>query len=133
MARADLTPSRSRTLIAATRLLLAMATSLTPRLSGRLFGIDPAQNPASPYLARLYGARAALMAIDLLEAERHGAGANVARRHLAVDAVDVAASMAGARGGYLSRRAAWLTGATAMSLLVLGLRGSVSPPDRPKR
>lgn len=30
---------------------------LAPRLTGRLFGLDPDANPQAPYLARLFGAR----------------------------------------------------------------------------
>jgi len=38
---------------------------LAPKLSGRLFGLDPAANPQAPYLGRLFAVRDAALAFGL--------------------------------------------------------------------
>ena len=51
---------------------------LAPKLSGRLFGLDPAANPQAPYLGRLFAVRDAALAFGLRRAavasERSGCG-----------------------------------------------------------
>ena len=39
------------------RIAIGTASWLTPRVAGKLFGLDAKANPQSPYLARLFGAR----------------------------------------------------------------------------
>src|SRR2546423_13769312 len=67
----------------------------TPRLAGRLFGLDVAGNPQAPYLARLFGARDLALAWGALGAE------GSARRQwlLAGPARDGADPPAGGGGG----------------------------------
>lgn len=118
-----LAPRTARQAVVTVRGVLAAATWLAPRTSGRLFGISVEQNPAGPYFGRLYGARSALMAATLLTAGGPEQAAKVARQHAVVDAADVMASVIGARRGQLGARGAGTTGVTALGLLLLGLQG----------
>jgi hypothetical protein len=124
-----LTPSQARTAVVGMRFTLAAAVGLMPRVSGRLFGISADENPAAPYLARLYAVRNLLMGLDMLRAGSGRELEAVAQRHAAVDAVDAAASLLGGSRGYLSPRAAWMTGSVALVAVGLGLRaGDAVPP-----
>ena len=114
-----ITPFQAKVALLSIRSLIGVLGWLFPNLSGRLFGIDPAQNPAAPYLGRLFAARElALVAPLLVEDE------DVQRRSLqvgmAVDAADAAASVAAGVTGTLPKRAALLTGVTAVIALLLG-------------
>ena len=114
-----ITPFQAKVTLMSIRSLIGVLGWLFPNLSGRLFGIDPAQNPAAPYLGRLFAARElALVAPLLVEDE------DVQRRTLqvgmAVDAADAAASVAAGVSGALPKRAALMTGVTALAALLLG-------------
>lgn len=92
---------------------------LAPRLSGKLFGLEPDENPVTPYVARLFAARDFAMGVALLDAEEPERDRWL-RIGIAVDAADgVAALLAGARG-YLSKRAAVMTAGTAFAAVWLG-------------
>jgi hypothetical protein len=98
---------------------VGVASWATPRLAGRLFGLDAEANPQSPYLARLFGARDLALAWGVLGAEGN------ARRQwlvagLACDAADVLAGVAGGRGGYLPKVTSVLVSGTALSAVALG-------------
>jgi hypothetical protein len=54
-----------RTFLLGIRAALAASALIAPRLSARLFGIDPVQQPAVPYLTRLFGGRNAVLALGL--------------------------------------------------------------------
>src|SRR4051794_38556539 len=43
--------------LGAVRAVVGAASWVAPRLSGKAFGLDSADNPAAPYLGRLFGAR----------------------------------------------------------------------------
>jgi hypothetical protein len=43
--------------LAVIRVVVGAIAWLAPNLGGRLFGLDPANNPQAPYLGRLFGAR----------------------------------------------------------------------------
>ena len=53
---------------------------LAPKLSGRLFGLDPAANPQAPYLGRLFAVRDAALAFGLKHEQRSRARAVAADR-----------------------------------------------------
>jgi hypothetical protein len=106
-------------LLAGLRLMVGLASWTTPRLAGRLFGLDAEANPQSPYLARLFGARDVALAWGALGAEGQ------ARRQwliagLACDVSDVLAGIAGGRRGYLPKLTSALVSGTAVSAVVLG-------------
>jgi hypothetical protein len=105
--------------LAGLRMAVGVASWATPRLAGRLFGLDAEANPQSPYLARLFGARDLALAWGVLGAEGN------ARRQwlvagLACDAADVLAGVAGGRGGYLPKVTSVLVSGTALSAVALG-------------
>jgi hypothetical protein len=92
---------------------------LTPRLAGRLFGLDPRGNPQAPYLSRLFGARDFALAAGVL-----GAQGDAQRQWLiaglACDVADSLAGIAGGRGGYLPAVTTVLVTGTALSAVALG-------------
>lgn len=101
------------------RVAIGVASWTTPRVAGRMFGLDAAANPQSPYLARLFGARDVALAWGVMSTEGD------ARRGwllagLACDAADVLAGVAGGRGGYLPKATSVLVTATALSAVALG-------------
>ncbi|MFI4977226.1 MAG: hypothetical protein ACHQC8_00890 [Solirubrobacterales bacterium] len=101
------------------RMAVGVASWATPRLAGKLFGLDAEANPQSPYLARLFGARDLALAWGAL-----GAEGNARRQWLAAglasDAADVLAGVAGGRGGYLPKVTSVLVSGTALSAVALG-------------
>jgi hypothetical protein len=97
---------------------VGVASWATPRLAGKLFGLDAQANPQAPYLARLFGARDVALAWGALGAEGD------ARRQwllagLACDAADTLAGVAGGRSGYLPKLTSVLVSATALSAVGL--------------
>jgi hypothetical protein len=105
--------------ISAIRLGVGAAAWLTPRLAGKAFMLDPAGNPQSPYLARLFGIR------DVALAYGTSSSSGDARRTwltagLACDIADTLAALAGGRAGYLSRTQTVLLAAPAIAATALG-------------
>ncbi|HAS12386.1 MAG TPA: hypothetical protein DCS55_18045, partial [Acidimicrobiaceae bacterium] len=101
--------------LAQVRLAIGIGALVAPRVTGRLFGIDVAANPAAPYLARLFGARELFMAAPFLMPAPGLDEAELASRAVPVDAADAMASLVGGLRGYLPWRAA--VPATAAGLL----------------
>jgi hypothetical protein len=101
---------------------LAAGSWLTPRATGRLFGLQPDINPVAPYLARLFGARAAWLGTEILLAESDEARRQVIRRHALIDVADLAATLMGWQRGYLNRRSVLFTGLGAVTAIGLALR-----------
>ncbi len=124
-----MSPDRARGALAGLRFGLAAGSWLTPRTTGRLFGLQPDANPVSPYLARLFGARAAWLGTEILLAESGAARRQLIRRHMAIDVVDLAATLMGWQRGYLNRRGALLTRLGAVTAIGLALRASNADPD----
>lgn len=114
-----ITPFQAKVTLLSLRSLIGVLGWLAPNLSGKLFGIDPAQNPSAPYLGRLFAARELALVAPLLSED-----ADVQRRSLhvgmAVDAADAAASVAAGARGTLPKRAAVMTGLTALVGVLLG-------------
>jgi hypothetical protein len=112
---------RQRTIsaLAGLRAAIGVASWSTPRLAGRLFGLDADGNPQAPYLARLFGVRDAALAWGALsttgESQRKWLAAG-----LACDLADAAAGCAGARGGYLPKLTSALVTGTALAAAALG-------------
>ena len=107
------------------RIAIGAASWATPRLAGRLFGLDAAANPQSPYLARLFGVRDIALAWGTLGSE------GATRRQwvvagLACDLADALAGYAGGRRGYLPKSTSVMVTTTALVAAALGagaLRG----------
>jgi hypothetical protein len=101
------------------RIAIGVASWATPRLAGRLFGLDVEANPQAPYLARLFGVRDVALGWGALsssgETQRQWLLAG-----LACDTADAAAGIAGARARYLPPLTSVLVTGTALSAAALG-------------
>jgi hypothetical protein len=95
---------------------------LAPRVSGRLFGLDPAANPQAPYLGRLFGARDVALAVGL-STSTGSERAQWLRLGVACDLADAAAGVMAGLRGELPKRATVLVTATALSAAALGIAG----------
>jgi hypothetical protein len=93
---------------------------LAPRLSGRLFGLDPAGNPQAPYLGRLFGARDVALAAGL-SASSGTERAKWLRVGIACDLADAAAGLLAGRRGELPKLATVMVTATALGAAALGV------------
>jgi hypothetical protein len=105
--------------LTAVRIAVGVGAWATPRLAGRLFGLDAKANPQSPYLARLFGARDVALAWGTLSSE----GESQRRwllAGLACDVADAVAGIAAGREGYLPKVASVLVSGTAISAAALG-------------
>jgi hypothetical protein len=106
--------------LAGIRIAVGVSAWATPRLAGKLFGLDASANPQSPYLARLFGARDVALAYGALsndgEAQRAWLAIGVA-----CDLADAAAGIAGGRGGYLPKLSSVMVSATAIGASALGI------------
>ncbi len=101
------------------RLAVGVSSWATPRVAGRLFGLDAEANPQAPYLARLFGIRDVALAWGTLTST----GATQRQwlvAGLACDAADTLAGIAGGRAGYLPQLTSVLVTGTALSAAVLG-------------
>src|ERR1700722_16249752 len=100
--------------LAALRRAIGVGAWAPPRVSGKLFGLDAAANPQSPYLGRLFGVRDFALAWGAVstegEAQRQWLIAG-----LACDVADAFAGIAGGRGGYLPKLTSVLVTGTAVS------------------
>jgi hypothetical protein len=93
---------------------------LAPRMSGRLFGLDPNANRQLPYLGRLFGARDAALAFGL--STSHGSEqARWLRIGVACDLADAAAGVLAGRRGELPAVSTVLVTATAVTAAGLGI------------
>ena len=101
------------------RLAVGVSSWATPRVAGRLFGLDAEANPQAPYLARLFGIRDVALAWGTLSstgsAQRQWLVAG-----LACDAADAVAGIVGGRAGYLPQVTSVLVTGTALSAALLG-------------
>ena len=102
------------------RLAVGLGSWLTPRVGGRLFGLDPSGNPQLPYVGRLFGARDVALAAGLLLSEGEARSLWL-RMGIACDVADSAAGVAAGRSGYLGPFSATLVTATALGAAALGL------------
>ena len=93
---------------------------LAPRMSGRMFGLDPDGNPQASYLGRLFGARDVALAFGL------GSSSGPQRSQwlrigVACDLADAAAGVIAGRRGDLPKFATVLVTATALAAAALGV------------
>jgi hypothetical protein len=93
---------------------------LAPRLSGRLFGLDPDANPQAPYLGRLFGARDVALAFGL-GTSSGSQRSQWLRIGVACDLADAAAGLLAGRRGELPKVATVLVTSTALGVAALGI------------
>jgi hypothetical protein len=111
------------------RLAVGIGAWLFPSLAGRLFGLDTAGNPQSPYFARLFGVRDIALAVGTLQS------GGAARRTwvqvgLMCDVADAAAAGLGGRAGYLSGPTAVMVAIPAVAASAMGVK-ALQAPDSP--
>jgi hypothetical protein len=115
--------------LVATRTAIGVGAWVAPRLSGRLFGLDPDGNPQAPYLGRLFGARDVALAFGM-NASRGAERQQWLRIGLACDLADAVAGILAGRAGQLPKRAAVLVTAAALMAAAMGvaaLQGEEAP------
>jgi hypothetical protein len=111
-------PASSVPALAGLRVAIGVGAWATPNLAGRLFGLDPANNPQASYVGRLFGARDLALGAGALTSEGE------ARRRwiqlgMACDLADAAAGYIAGRTGVLPKPAAVMV--TGVALLAAGL------------
>ena len=112
--------------LGAVRAIVGAGAWIAPRLSGKAFGLDSSDNPAAPYLGRLFGARDVALAYGTLTTSGEDQDRWLVAA-LGCDVADAAAGIAAWRGGYLSPFSSLLVTGAAINAVVLGaiaLRGS---------
>ena len=102
------------------RALIGVTTWLAPRLSGRLFGLDPAANPQLPYVARLFAIRDLALAVGLQSSEGDARRLWI-QMGIASDAADAVAGVLAGRRGELSPAFAVLVTVPALAAVGLGV------------
>lgn len=112
--------STPATVLSGLRLAVGVSSWATPNLAAQAFGLKPEDNPAGPYLARLFGIRDVVLGIG------PGLTTDKARRQwlqagLVCDVADIAAAALAGRSGGLSRTSAILAGGTAAVAVGLGV------------
>ena len=114
------------------RLAIGLSSWLTPRVAGKLFGLDANANPQSPYLARLFGARDVALGVGMLlsEGDAHSTWLQIG---IACDVADAVAGLAAGGRGYLGPVSAALVTGTAIGAAALGVAAlqahEASPPS----
>jgi hypothetical protein len=93
---------------------------LAPRLSARLFGLDPAANPQAPYLGRLFGVRDVALALGTSSSSGSDR-AQWLRLGVACDLADAVAGLLAGRRGELPKHATVLVTTTALVAAGLGI------------
>jgi hypothetical protein len=106
------------------RILVGVVSWLAPNLAAKLFGLNAADNPQAPYLARLFGVRDLALGAGALQSSGE-TQKQLVQLGLACDVADIAAGLLGRRAGYLNAFATvMVTGgavaAAAMSAAALG-------------
>src|SRR3954454_13511234 len=99
----------------------------TPNLSGRLFGLDPANNPQPSYLGRLFGARDLALAAGTLATEGQERRRWV-QIGMACDVAEAAAGYIAGRTGVLPKPAALMV--TGVARVAAG-RGAAALASEP--
>src|SRR5436305_8887056 len=116
--------------LVATRTAIGVGAWVAPRLSARLFGLDPDGNPQSPYLGRLFGVRDVALGYGL-SASRGATRQQWLRIGVACDLADAAAGVLAGRAGELPRRATLLVTATALAAAATGIAAMRSEEAAP--
>ena len=106
--------------LAGLRAAIGLGAWLVPRVAGRLFGLDARDNPQSPYLARLFGARDVALGAGAVLSEGE-ARTLWLRAGVGCDVADAVAGLAAGGRGYLGPVSAALVTGTAVGAAALGV------------
>lgn len=101
------------------RLGIGLGAWLTPRLAGRLFGLDPKGNPQSPYLARLFGIRDVALGVGLNQSEGEARKLFI-QLGILCDGADALAGIIAGKRRYLNPFATLMVTGTAVGAVVIG-------------
>ncbi len=102
------------------RAVIGAGSWLAPRVSGRLFGLDPKGNPQAAYLGRLFGVRDAALGYGLAASsgEHRVMWLKIG---IACDLADAAAGLSAGRRGELPKLATVMVTAAAVSAAAMGI------------
>ena len=104
------------------RFSMGAAAWLAPKLVGKIFDIDPKENPALPFVGRLYAARNVALGAATMSAEGQ-ARDRLLQLGAGIDVADGLAAILAGFSGQLSKRAALMAGVTAASAAAIGYLG----------
>jgi hypothetical protein len=114
--------------LVSTRTAIGAGAWLAPRLSGRLFGLDPDANPQAAYLGRLFGIRDVALGYGL----RMNTG-DQQRQWLRIgvvcDLADALAGLLAGRRGDLPAKSALLVTVTALGAAAMGVAALQAEPE----
>ena len=116
--------------LVAVRTAIGVGPWIAPRLSARLFGLDPEGNPQAPYLGRLFGVRDVALGFGL-SSSRGAERQQWLRIGVACDLADAAAGVLAGRAGELPKRATLLVTATALAAAATGIAAMRSEEAAP--
>jgi hypothetical protein len=111
---------QARTALVALRGAVGASTWLAPKTTGRLFGIDPKENPGAPFVARAFAIRDFALAAGTAQAEGKELDHWLAFGIVA-DVSDALAGIGAAARRQIKPRHATLIAATALSAAGLGV------------
>ncbi len=89
--------------LAGIRTTLGVAALTAPRVTSRVFGVDPVRQPAIPYLARLFGIRDVVLALGLARIDDLRSPRGFLLVNVLVDVTDAASGLAAGRRRELPR------------------------------
>ena len=115
-----ITPRHARTALVGIRGCVGVGALVAPGATGKLMGIDAEENPAAPYLARLFGARELFMVAPFAFGASDDVIDFALRCGVAVDSVDAMAALAAGVTRSLRSRAAVMAGLVASAAAGLG-------------
>jgi hypothetical protein len=110
---------------------LGVSTLLAPRLAGRVFLLDPEDNPQLPVVGRMWGIRNLSLAAGMYGAAGESRG-QWWRLQPAIDVLDFLVIVAEWRRRALSGPAAGLMAGTALLAAALGLSSAAAEVEQPR-
>ena len=115
-----ITPRHARTALVGIRGCVGVGALFAPSATGKLMGIDAEENPAAPYLARLFGVRELFMVAPFALGASDDVIDFTLRCGVAVDSVDALAAVAAGVTKSLPTQAAVMAGLVATAAAGLG-------------
>jgi hypothetical protein len=119
-------PSSSIPALSGLRAAVGVGAWATPNVAGRLFGLDPENNPQASYLGRLFGARDLALAAGTLTSDGEDRRRWI-QLGMACDLADAAAGYIAGRTGVLPKPAAVMV--TGVALIAAGLGAAALAAD----